>query len=174
MFHSLDLIILQASRHLVGASRVTDWIVIFFAEYLIYVLVALFFYFLWKDPRGHKIYFLAVAVLATILSRGILTELIRAFFFRPRPFVALGFNSLIPQSPFEASFPSGHIAFLIPISLTMWCIDRIKGSWFIFLTLLIGVARVAVGVHYPSDILGAILVGAVSFLLVKPFLRKAY
>lgn len=169
----LDIFILQILRHLVGISKLTDWLVVFFAEYLIYFLVAAFIYFLFKAPRGQKMYLFALATLATILSRGILTELVRFFFFRLRPFAALGFNPLVAQSAAEASFPSGHMAFLFPIALALWYMDRKKGYWFMFFTLLVGVARIAAGLHYPSDILGGIVIGCLSFFIVKPFLRKS-
>jgi membrane-associated phospholipid phosphatase len=40
-------------------------------------------------------------------------------------------------------------------------------------TLLVGVARVSAGVHYPSDILAGILVGWGSFVTVKALLKSA-
>ena len=168
----LDILVLQFIRHIVGVSKVTDWLVVFFADYLIYILIAAFIYFLFKLPRASyniksKIRFFALATLSVILSRGILTELIRFFFFRLRPFVAFSFSPLISVAATEGSFPSGHMALIIPIALAMFTIDRKKGFWFMVLALLIGIARIAVGVHYPSDILGGIFVGLLSFFAVK-------
>ncbi|PJC65547.1 MAG: hypothetical protein CO020_00050 [Candidatus Colwellbacteria bacterium CG_4_9_14_0_2_um_filter_50_12] len=170
---ALDVFILQALRHLVGISKLTDWLIIFFAEYLIYFMVAAFLYFLFKAARGRKMYFFALAAISTILSRGIITELIRFFFFRLRPFAALAFSPLVAQSAAEAAFPSGHMAFLAPLALVFWYMDRKKGNWFIALTLLVGIARVIAGLHYPSDILCGLLIGLASFFAIRPFLRKA-
>jgi undecaprenyl-diphosphatase len=170
----VDIFVLQFLHHLAGVSKLTDWLIIFFAEYLIYFLVAAFLYFLFKAAKGKKMYFFALAVISTILSRGILTELIRFFFFRLRPFVTLAFNPLVLQTATEASFPSGHMAFLAPLAIVLWYMDHKNGSWFIALTLLVGIARVIAGLHYPSDIVGGLLIGLASFFAVRPFLRKAY
>jgi membrane-associated phospholipid phosphatase len=42
------------------------------------------------------------------------------------------------------------------------------GYWFIFFALLIGVARIMAGVHFPIDILGGFVLGfLIAFLLKK-------
>ena len=70
-----------------------------------------------------------------------------------------------------ASFPSGHITFIVPIALTVWLMSRKRGSWFLLGAVLIGVGRVAVGIHWPSDILGGFLIGGLSFATVYYLLR---
>ncbi len=172
MFRAADIMVLEALRHIVGVSKVTDWLIYFAAEYLPYLMAAALLYFIFRSP-GRKIYFLALAALGSILSRGILTELIHFLFFRARPFVSLSFNTLISQSPLEGSFPSGHMALLVPLGLTLWQFDRKKGAWFLALTLIVGIARIIAGVHYPLDIIGGILIGFVSFISVLPLLKRA-
>ncbi|MCE1165129.1 MAG: phosphatase PAP2 family protein [Bacteroidetes bacterium] len=72
------------------------------------------------------------------------------------------------------SFPSGHtaMAFSIATSLTLRYPDKpavIAGSF--LYAALVGYGRIYLGVHYPSDILGGMLVGAGSAALVYS-LRK--
>lgn len=74
---------------------------------------------------------------------------------RPQPF----FNVTLPTS---YSFPSGHALFSVCFYgglawiLTRWCQNRILSTaiWVttIFLIFLIGLSRIYLGVHYPSDV----------------------
>jgi len=41
------------------------------------------------------------------------------------------------------------------------------GYWFMFFALLIGIARIIVGVHFPIDILGGFILGALIAYLVR-------
>ena len=45
--------------------------------------------------------------------------------------------------------------------------------WALIATLAVGLARVITGVHWPSDILGGIIVGALSFSAVYFVFRKS-
>ena len=76
--------------------------------------------------------------------------------------------------PHDASFPSDHAAVAGAVS-TMLLLDGLWGwglaGWVI--GLIIGAARVAVGVHYPSDILGGLAVGAVSAYACRPLSNVA-
>jgi undecaprenyl-diphosphatase len=84
---------------------------------------------------------------------------------RPRPFVELGFDPLFPHVR-DSSFPSDHT--LVGVALVgpmLWRAPKI-GSWLLVWALLIGFARVAAGVHYPTDIGGsAILALAIDALV---------
>lgn len=81
---------------------------------------------------------------------------------RLRPFLVLPAHVLLPSPPRDASFPSDHAALTTAVAVTLllggeagWGRAALTGA------ALIGIARVAAGVHYPSDILGGMLVGAV-------------
>lgn len=156
---------------LAGWSVFTDSIGIFLAQYLAYILglAALFFIFKqdnWKTRARVFLY----AALAALISRGILTELIRFLYDRPRPFAAFGFSSLIGES--GASFPSGHAAFFFVLGLVIFSVNRRWGYWFLLLSLINGLARIFVGVHYPTDILGGIFVALIGWGLVNFLLNK--
>ena len=154
-----------------GRSVFTDSIGIFFANYLAYLLgiAALVFVFKQSEWRSRMGVFFHLA-LAALISRGIIAEIIHQIYDRPRPFMAMGFQSLIGES--GASFPSGHASLFFALSFTIFAIDRRWGWWFLALSLLNGIARVFVGVHYPSDILGGILVGLAGWAVVHFLLEK--
>lgn len=75
------------------------------------------------------------------------------------------------------SFPSGHTAdaFLIAFSLTLLFP---KQKWLLLLVwlwaMLVGYTRLALGVHYPSDVLGSIVVGGLVAAVVHFFFVKKY
>ncbi len=144
---------------------------LFSAKYLIYILLALFIFFvLFKHSSHKRLYLISLSSLAVILSRGIITELIRFFYYRPRPFIEL--NLPIIASSAMSSVPSGHMAFLVPLTLLIWHENRLWGKWFIALTLIVGVSRIAVGFHWPTDIIAGIALGATLFYLIKRLLPK--
>jgi undecaprenyl-diphosphatase len=94
---------------------------------------------------------------------------------RPRPFVALDIAPLITHVA-DSSFPSDHtltgVALVTPLALRM---PRI-GVWLLAWALLVGMARVAASLHYPSDILGSALLamalGVIGMFFVDRTLGK--
>jgi len=152
-----------------GRGAFLDAGIIFFAKYLTYFLVvALIVWLLSKDSRK-RLFLFAELSIAAILARGLITEWVRFAYYHARPFEALGFQSLIPES--GASFPSGHMTFLFALGLVVWLYNRKFGYWFLGLSFVVGLARIAAGVHWPLDILGGILIGALSALFIHKLLK---
>jgi undecaprenyl-diphosphatase len=80
---------------------------------------------------------------------------------RPRPFVALGFTPLVPHVA-DASFPSDHtMAGVALVSPLLWSASPRTGALLLIWALVVGVARVAVGLHYASDVFASALLGLV-------------
>lgn len=167
-----DTAVLSFLNGITGRFLLVDWAFIFFSELFIYILVgaSLLFLFRIKDWR-YRANILSLGILSVILSRGIITPIIRFLFESPRPFVALGIESLVSHAP-TSSFPSGHMAFIIPIVLTLWYINRRAGAWSFVGAFLIGVGRVGAGIHWPTDILGGILVGIICFAFAHVLLAR--
>lgn len=148
-----------------------DGLIVFFAQYLAYLIVAsaLFMIFrlrTWKE----KYVALAYMALSVMLSRGIITNLIRAAYPHPRPNEFLGIASLIPES--GASFPSGHAAFFFALAMAVYFLNRRLGIIFFVLSFVMGIARVATGVHWPLDILGGMVLGVLCGYLIHLLLRS--
>lgn len=171
---NFDFWLFQQINGLVGLSPILDWLGIFLASYLQYVVgVALLIFWFWGksgEERIKNLWAAGVALGAITLSRLVLTEIIRWFWFRPRPFIGYTVNSLLAHEN-TGSFPSGHAAFFFALAAVVYFFgQRRAGQWVFAAAILISLARVYVGVHYPLDILAGALVGLFSgWLAVKAY-----
>lgn len=104
-------------------------------------------------------------VLAACLSGALLSTGLKLTFARPRP-------DLVPHGAevFTASFPSGHallsaLVYLTLAALVARTLQRRRLRLFVLalaaaLTVLVGVSRIYLGVHWPSDVLAGWAAGA--------------
>lgn len=110
-----------------------------------------------------------LALLAGVTISGIVTEfLMKPIIHAPRPLAVLPNLETLGQIPTTAAFPSGHVAsattaaWILGVHFPRW-------RWFwAFVPFLMGWSRLVNGVHWPSDILGGLLVGTlVGWLAVR-------
>ena len=59
--------------------------------------------------------------------------------------------------------------FFFAFSTAIYMYNKTWGAWFFVASTIVCLARVASGVHYPSDILGGAVLGAASGWLVMRF-----
>ncbi len=168
---TFDIFLFNVIHSLAQKSSLLDSFVIFFARYLAPFMTvgAIFFVFSFKNIR-EKIFVFIMLAMTAILSRGILTEVIRFTYDRERPFESFGFEPLFLD--INPAFPSGHAAFLFALAMVIFYFNRFWGSWFLGFSLLVGLARVFSGLHWPSDIFGGVVVALISFLITERLLRK--
>ena len=122
------------------------------------LLVPCYITVLWLQGsrRRRLLAFALVLALAIAIVLSFLTGLV---IFRPRPFmVGLG-HSLVDHRP-NASFPSNH-TLVFAVCATVLALVRQYGTACLAAAtgLLVAWSRVYVGVHYPSDLLGGIILG---------------
>lgn len=175
----LNLSFFNFLHSLSGRNSFIDAAGIFVAQYIPYII---FFAFLWLviSQQGlpaqagwrQRMFFFSEAAIAVILSRGIITEIIRFFYYSPRPFEALHFQSLIPES--GSSIPSGHAAFFFALAIIIYFYNRRWGIWYFATTVFISLARIFVGVHWPSDIIAGAVVGILSGIFVHSLLKSYF
>jgi undecaprenyl-diphosphatase len=170
---TIDTNLLQSLHSIAGKSGLIDWVVVFFASYLQYVLGILFLLFLAIKtfPISKWKIFLS-GIFSIIISRGIITTIIRYFYHRPRPFVFYNFTPLIPENDY--SFPSGHMTFFFALSMVIFMYNKKWGSWFIIASALMGIARIIAGVHWASDIIGGAIIGIVVGYFTVKLIKKNY
>ena len=111
------------------------------------------------------------AFLSGAVARFGITDLIRYFYNRPRPFESGDFIPLISRET-GGSFPSGHAAFLFALAMTVFLYNRRWGALFFAGAILVGLGRVLAGLHWPSDILGGAAVGVLAALVVNLISKK--
>lgn len=91
-------------------------------------------------------------------------QLIKRSVCRGRPLLPEGILCLI-DAPDRFSFPSGHAAAALSVSLGMAAAMPAAAPLFVPLGLLIGVTRCYLGVHYPGDVVAGWSLAAAAFLL---------
>ncbi len=91
--------------------------------------------------------------------------IIGLLYYRPRPFVSHHVHLLLAHVA-DSSFPSDHATGAMAIAVALWAYNRKWGTPLVTIAFLIGLSRIYVGHHYPTDVLGGILVGTASAILV--------
>jgi undecaprenyl-diphosphatase len=109
---------------------------------------------------------LAVFIAASVSVGSLLNTVLKEIIVRPRP-------DIVPHATDAAlsSFPSGHAMMSTVVFLTLGALlslstenRRIKYYilfWSIFLPLIVGISRIYLGVHWPTDIIAGWIAGAI-------------
>ncbi|GAA3069507.1 phosphatase PAP2 family protein [Streptomyces roseofulvus] len=93
---------------------------------------------------------------------------IRGFVERPRPFVDHDGLEVLVDGKTDYSFVSDHATMAMAIAVAVFVAHRRFGLAAIGLALAEGFARVYMGVHYPTDVVGGLALGTAVALLLAP------
>ncbi|NMA85499.1 MAG: phosphatase PAP2 family protein [Epulopiscium sp.] len=100
-----------------------------------------------------------------------LVSIFRNYFNALRPYEVLNINPIIKKDTKGKSFPSRHVFSIFVIAMSFYYILPWMGIGLMFLGLLLAVARVLGGVHFPRDVIvGAIvgiLSGMIGFIIIR-------
>ena len=105
---------------------------------------------------------------AAVVANGIITYSLKQTIQRTRPYIA--HPEIEEYKTFtDFSFPSGHSSTAFAFAAT---ISMHYPKWYVIApsytyAALVGYSRMHLGVHYPSDVLGGIVVGTGSALLTR-------
>ncbi|NMB15461.1 MAG: phosphatase PAP2 family protein [Gallicola sp.] len=125
--------------------------------YISYPLLLLFLIFT-KDER-------AVKVLLVPFAAFLFTTIIRKVKNEPRPYEKYTIRPLIPREKKGESFPSRHTLSILIIAMAFLYINTALGILFLLLGVLLGIVRVAAGIHFPRDVIAAALISLVFGLI---------
>ena len=138
---------------------------IFASDYFFPVIFALFLVGIWFNGSEQKERVVNQhIVIFSIISLAFVNWIvfvINAYLFRPRPFENEQI-SLIFYEATDSSFPSNALAVLFAISITTLITNRRYGISLMILSIVYGISRIYVGVHYPLDILSALILGVIA------------
>lgn len=133
----------------------------------------LLLYTLFKKDRANQLR--ALQLLIPVALSAIVSNLLKYAIDLPRPYEVYPFihKLSVGGSP---SFPSGHTADAFAFAMAVSLMYR---KWFIVILMLawasvVGYTRMALGVHFPSDVLAGAMIGMLSAFAVFRHMQRKY
>ena len=153
-----------------------DFVVIFFAKYAVFIIVAFAVGYWLTLPKKQKIQMLVFGVFVATIAF-LLTRIGGALYYDSRPFVSMGVDPIIPHAD-NNGFPSDHTALAFTAAATMFYMNKKLGILTLVVAILVGASRVLGYIHSPIDILGSIMFVAIAYAaayrMTQPVMRKIY
>jgi len=151
-------------QSLVLGQPVAEYAAVFCARALIFFYIAVYAW-LWMSAPKEKhaakegFWTLGLAIL--------LVQIIAFVVMRNRPYLDVhGVVALIPP-PLTSAFPSGHTAAAVALVAPILYANRTLFWIAAVMAAFVALGRIAVGVHYPTDILGGIAAGIAAYAMVR-------
>lgn len=135
---------------------------------IIWIALALFFIITGKQ---RKIGFMIAAVLIIGFIDGNL--LLKNIIARERPFTYIEFPELLIAQPKDYSFPSGHTMSSFGVAFVILYGNKKLGAAALIIAALIAFSRLYLYVHFPTDVIGGILLGCFNTILAVCIVNKA-
>lgn len=154
-------------NELAGKYVLLDQIMIFSAKYLVSIIPIIIIALLLTRTAENKkaAIFIAFSVGLSLL----LGYITKSFYYHPRPF-AMGIGLDLVPDDFTSSFPSSHATSMFALSFAVLFVKRYKLAVMSFvLASVVGFSRIFIGVHFPFDIFGGIMYGAIGVFIVALF-----
>lgn len=131
----------------------------------IFLIILSLFLMLFRPTRRY-----GAAMLLSVAIGALITNLwLKPWVARPRPYTNEGsvfqdiWMTLGAHTESDKSFPSGHTTAAFSAMTAIFLTGNKRISWLALLFgILMGISRIYLGVHYPSDVLGGILVGLIA------------
>ena len=166
MDQGLNWELARALNSWAGKFPIVDGIASVVADYLIFLFflaAAVWWFVPSTDNVGKRA---AMAAFIAVVFGQLVNLLLGHFIYVPRPFVAHQEVQLLVNAAHDSSFPSDHTtaAFSVAITAILW---GMPGRWLLLIgAVLIAIARVFVGAHYPLDVLAGAALGTLWAYLV--------
>lgn len=124
---------------------------------------------------------------ATLLLTYIVTNLcLKPLIGRTRPYEVIEGLTRIIGKQSDRSFPSGHTANSMAVGVSLWLVSRKyellgdkklyfpkSAGWIVLIwSVLVGLSRLYVGVHYPTDVLGGAIIAILNTIIVFSVYKK--
>lgn len=123
-------------------------------------------------PKMRKVGFtMMIAMVLGLLFGNLIIKNVVA---RMRPYEMDSAIQLIINKPMEFSFPSGHTLCSFGASISIFLHKKRLGAFMLILASAIALSRMYLYVHFPTDIIGGILLGIITSNLAYIIIDKIY
>jgi len=112
------------------------------------------------------------AGIIAVIFAGILSQMAKHLWDRPRPVMVLHDARWVGQPLFVHSFPSGHTTTAFAFATAIGVLYPKTRLPLYFLAALVGLSRIYLGAHFPVDVLGGAALGIFSGLLAARILKR--
>ena len=162
---SIDWTLFRLANSLAGRSAILDTIVrLLMNDYALTTALVLVPFALWfsgRSPAERERHQRAVLNAgAALVIANLIVKALNLVYWRWRPFT---FHevTLLFYHPSDSSFPSNAATVGFCVATCIWLSDRKMGAVLYVIAGLFALSRIVGGVHYPTDILGGMLIGGV-------------
>lgn len=145
-----------------------EYLIVFTARYLIILSAVALLQQIWTLPAKDKFRFVALTLLSLALAFSV-AKAGTHLYDNPRPFMVGNFEPLIPHGV-ENGFPSLHTLFAATLAALVFTRHRILGVCMFVIAVLIGVSRIAAGVHHGLDVLAGLCIAVAAVVAARQLL----
>lgn len=149
-------------QQLSGRLFLVDQLMILLSRKARYVFISIVLLKWVLDGRKRRT---ARSVILSVAVAWLIDFVLKRLCFKPRPFMKQKVGILMPTKV-DSSFPSKHTLLAFALSSAIFLRDRVWGRILSYLSGLVGLSRVWVGHHYPSDIIFSALIGTMTGIVV--------
>lgn len=132
----------------------------------LYAVATFGLWFVARPYQGTRWKLASVSALTAAALAMAANQAIARLWERPRPYVTHDMSHVLAAPSPDPSFPSDHAAAAFAIAFAVLAFSRAAGLGFLAGATLIGLSRIALGLHYPSDVLAGAVVGWASATVV--------
>lgn len=142
-----------------------DRLIIFFVEYVVFIIVIIAFIYWLTLPNKLKLRMFVFGVIIALVTF-ILTRIGSALYYDSRPFVDAGIQPIVPHAN-NNGFPSDHTALAFSAAASVFYMNKRLGAVLLLLATLVGISRVLGYIHSIVDIIGSIIFVFMAYLLAE-------
>jgi|tagenome__1003787_1003787.scaffolds.fasta_scaffold20708806_1 membrane-associated phospholipid phosphatase len=191
IFDPFDLPILKFVTELAGKSHLLDHTINALSRFDTFkgVFLMCLFWYVWAEAPANewpglqeqRQKRLVLILVGSVLLGGVSRLLQIGLHVHQRPLLSnLGLPFPVTAFPTESlsawnSFPSDHVMIFFALGTGLWSINRKVGAiTFVWTLIVVGLPRIYLGIHYPSDVIFGALFGFLGMKLILALPLKRF